>query len=141
MESNIAIIIGTALGAYSLFSMYKCFQSNSWEKTKGTVADTDIVSTRGARNTEETETIFYEYVVNGKKYRGKKVKMGIEMRFTSDNYSSARDRLSMYRIGQSVNVYYNPKNPKEACLIPGGTFGNIAGLVIAALLIGFGLKG
>ena len=78
----------------------------------------------------------YEYAVGGVSYSSSNIS------FTADQDSVsgcgfAREALKSYPPGKAVSVYYDPQNPKDSVLIPGGTNFGILGFSLLALFAGF----
>jgi hypothetical protein len=74
--------------------------------------DTDDGTTR----TNYKVSVVYNYEVNGRKYTGDRLRMGLVM---SANVTGLAKRTARrYPVGDEVEVYYNPKKPSESVLHP-----------------------
>ncbi|TLM72839.1 DUF3592 domain-containing protein [Microbulbifer harenosus] len=101
--------------------------------TRATTTGSDILE--GNRSPTSTLALEYSYTVNGKKYKSSTIKF---LRGESNNFFIERIIGRKYPVGKKVNVYYNVRNPSEACLEPGLAFGAILGflIVLSFLLCG-----
>jgi hypothetical protein len=94
--------------------------ANAWPTTVGYVTDAWIsersVTTGRTSRPDYSPRLRYEYVVNGRRYEGDRIRAGQEG-------FSARWRataiLTRYQIGTEVTVYYDPDDPGRAVLEPG----------------------
>ena len=93
--------------------------------TRSTTTGSDIHE--GNRNPVSTLILEYSYTVKGRKYKCSNIKF---LRGESNNFFIERIIGRKYPVGKKVNVYYNVRNPSEACLEPGLTFGAILGFLI-----------
>lgn len=79
--------------------------SINWPHVEGKVSQSaNPAHLRGAK---DPETVWYEYMVDGKKYDACRVRF-----FEPDVLSNAQS-------GAIVQVFYDPKHPREACLVRG----------------------
>lgn len=112
------------------------FSSLYWQKALGTVIASNVVScSRKYQSPDYRTEITYRYLVEGVAYSSKNVS------FTNDGVSTgcghARELAGQYPIGKNMVVYYDPKNPKSAVLLPGGT--NYVSIGLSLFLIFLGL--
>jgi hypothetical protein len=82
--------------------------------------------------------VIYVYEVNGKQYRGTRVRFGGT---GAMHPAAAQQVLAMYPIGATVSVYYDPERPGQSVLIPGGATPDKrllwgAGMSAGAVMIG-----
>ncbi len=98
------------------------YASINWKVTSGkiTTSKAIICHRKYSLSTDYQAVIVYSYVVNGVPYSSSQIS------FTSDQFAglgcgSAEKAMEMYPLGSSVSVHYNPQNPKDSVLIPGGT--------------------
>jgi hypothetical protein len=107
------IVGGLVLFALGLFTRIKTKASLSWPKTSGLVLESSI-KTDGSQGVRVVcPNVVYEYTVAGKTYRSSQ--LALEESDINDS-NDARQRAEQHPVGQQVDVYYNPKNPKDAVL-------------------------
>ena len=94
------------------FNLTKQIYSSEYPKVMGTITVSKMDdSYNGNGMSKQTAVIRYDYNVNGKNFVG-----GL-CRYATINTS--QELLATYKAGDTVTVYYNPKNPKDAILLPG----------------------
>jgi hypothetical protein len=77
--------------------------------------------------------ISYRYEVCGNSYTGEVVELGGRLRATQ---RQIHDQVAQYPSGAAATVYYNPQDPREACLLrqgPGGWMSILGGSGFALL--------
>eukprot|EP00735_Rhodelphis_limneticus_P004463 TRINITY_DN1604_c1_g1::TRINITY_DN1604_c1_g1_i1::g.17901::m.17901 TRINITY_DN1604_c1_g1::TRINITY_DN1604_c1_g1_i1::g.17901 ORF type:complete len:188 (+),score=13.23,DUF3592/PF12158.3/1.1e-07 TRINITY_DN1604_c1_g1_i1:39-566(+) len=86
--------------------VYKGYISEQWKTTYG-----EVLEVEAARflNFFEYTKIKYDYEVEGKRYIGDRINFG----------EAAIHYFHMFRTGDPVNVYYDPKKPSDCVLQPG----------------------
>ena len=109
--------------------------SGGWQSTSGVVIDSHVVEVRSygkGTHVEYIPQISYEYESPHGLLRSDK------MTYAGPGAKAYRFQaekvVAQYEPGISVTVYYNPKNPRQACLEPGRTRDGIAFIVIGVLL-------
>ena len=131
-------LMGVGLIIWGRFHKAKVEKVKTWPRASGKILSsgvrTEHVRRRRGGSTTHYFDVRYAYEVQGTDYESDNFHVG------ADNIS-ARDipRVqAAYPVGASVQVYYNPANPKESAL-EGGS-GNQALLFVGGLfaLIGFG---
>jgi hypothetical protein len=108
-----------------LFGAYRWQQFNAmaaWPSTQGKVLRSQLRASDGLKSAD----VEYEYRVIGTRYVSTHRSAGI-----SDSDTNADDIVTVYPVGESVTVFYNPENPQEAMLERGNN-------VLALALIGAG---
>jgi hypothetical protein len=104
------------LWLWYFFELLRSLLSCRWPSTHGTLhqfAQLDV--NLGDRIHEYAAQ--YSYVVDGKEYEGRRVSL-IRLSPSLENSRRIRNRLSFVSPGV-VRVYYHPKQPRVAVLIPG----------------------
>ncbi len=103
--------------------------SMAYTKTHGAISHSFEYSARGGR----ASSLLYTYNVDGKTFESDRV--------SYDPYYRQRTQ----KLGEQVDVYYDQKNPKESCLVPGvepfhiGFKSNVGLLMIfIGAILGFG---
>lgn len=141
MYLYIFFTIAGALGIYSSILDLKHWKAfSSWPQTEGTIIHSQATETFNKKNA----IIFFDYHVNGTRYKGRKVVAGGRMGGKgAKRMAIATELLSRYPLERKVMVHYSPSNPKVAYLekaeklkyeglIVGPLFLIIAGLFIWA---------
>lgn len=89
------------------------------DPTTATVTDLGIETKETDDGTEYRPVVTYEYSVDGRTYRQSNVYPGSFTRWKVSE-REVRATLAEYEIGQTVTVYYNPKQHSHAYLREGG---------------------
>ena len=136
----IPFALGALLVVNSVYALLVLRRMNNWLETPGRILNRELE--RDPVDKDETETVLYEYVVDGKRYTSSRVRLGVDFRMTLENSSTAQERLDRYsHIGQVVTVFYDPQNPRRACLEKSGSGSNLfalgIGLVLTAMALWF----
>lgn len=108
-----AVFVWLGWGYYS-----KAQQSESWPETAGKIIESKVVEASRSRSGSSSKSMYkawvsYDYEVNGQKYRGDQVGF---MDGSSSSQKGVAEEVRKYPVGRAVTVYYNPADPKEACL-------------------------
>lgn len=138
-----AIAVIAAIGAVRQF--VRRSHSKSWPIAAGRITVSEVtVETRTETDSDNTtrrvtmygSRIAYAYSVGGVAYEGHLVDWidGVQ----TSMEGPARRTVEKYPVGQSVNVYYDPANPKMAVLEPWRLKGI---LFIVLLTVVFGIAG
>jgi len=109
----IFIAVAAALGAYTV----RVEGARKWPIVNGTVVHASLARYSDPdRQTMETGSIEYRYAVKGHQYIGR------DFGFARDVQDPAvRALILAHPDGANIKVYYNPRSPAEAVLIPGAT--------------------
>lgn len=119
--------------AYGLFQQ---FRSNGYETTKGTIVASSVAKKKGSKgSTHYSAEIRYQYAVGSEAFTGNKLRYSINK---DQKQSRAEYEIRNHPVGKEVTVYYDPKEPKEAVLIPGTRAGEFLPILF---LIPFNLMG
>ena len=99
--------------------------SKQWPKVSGKIIEISDFSS------DSKYRLKYEYTLNRNTYNNSRIIFS-----TSKTYIKlrAREFENKYALNQIVNVFYNPKNPKQAVLEPGRNDG-----AVLVILLLFGL--
>jgi Protein of unknown function (DUF3592) len=137
---TLVLVLGTSL-CFSLpaWLFWEAIRPFSWSNTAGTVVSSTVVKGNLHRVTY-TLTVVYTYTVNGKLYESNTLSNGPT--WASKDLRSVKRKASRFTPSQSINVYYNPRNPEQAVIelfslsLP--TFGllSLVGVVILCINIG-----
>lgn len=101
-----------------------------WPSVQGEIIDSKVESYKigGDRPTQRYGvSLEYEYEIKGQSFTGSSYSYGpdgpdpiVDETGYVDTETEATAFLPQYPKGKTVTVYYNPDNPREACLLVGG---------------------
>ena len=127
-NSIIVIIAMLVMGWYSGRGIALLATSSYWTSTQGVIVVSKIG--RSSRGLSEFPRIEYSYKVNGVRYIGNEIDFG-QWSYDIPHY------LSLYPVGRSVSVYYDPAAPKDAVLSKSGSvLSNLFGCLFAFSIAG-----
>ena len=104
----------------------------NWPVATGEITRSELRKTGRARPLYRAK-IHYRYSVKGRDYAGRRVSPGGDLAGPRDQ---ARARLAAYPSGATVEVRYNPANPKEAYLEWDSAHGRSAMPLAVVLMVG-----
>ncbi|MCA9135552.1 MAG: DUF3592 domain-containing protein [Planctomycetales bacterium] len=136
------MVVGIAVLHSSLQTWRRAGSSQNWPVAQGQVLSSEVVqeegylqsdraSSRGEPTTFYSPHVQYEYVVDGKTYRGERITM---MDGSSTDQHRSELIVQEYRPGP-VLVHYDPQAPQNALLKPEDVSGIVPGVVIALAMI------
>jgi hypothetical protein len=133
----VAALFGVAGSPISGYFLTKIFlearASASWPSVSGTVTKAQVGSAGFGRYFAD---VSYIYHIGGNDLTGTRVR-------ASDGEYDGRDgaiqAIRGLSVGQTVLVFYDPSDPRQAVLRPGASFQEYALLVIPLLMFGSGL--
>jgi hypothetical protein len=143
-----AAVFGGVLLLATAVKMREVWRARGWLTVPGRIVSSKVESRRrtgvggkaGAMG--NYPAVVYEYVVQGRKYTGKRLSIGEEV---AD--AGVERTLGRYPKGAEVDVYYNPAKPQEAVLerdLPpnfGKAIGGLLAFIIgAAVILPIGFK-
>lgn len=132
------LLIGAGLMLYGLRQRIRAGASASWPRVLGKALTAWVkkqVVTSGKSSSRQTwyrPTVEYEYLVNGVLYRADRIAFG---NVSSQNEENAQRLLDQIVKAGSVQVYYNPQNPKDAVLLNTSAPGSMGFILGGATLI------
>lgn len=146
-------MICLALGAspamvYVLLGPGPAVASSTWPTTPGVVENHEFTtSLKGVRPILGVTPAYrgfrvkYRYEVGGVEYANdRRSYSGDPAEGLRDTAEGRRELNERYPLGQACTVHYNPNNPAESCLEPGGGTTEIAvGWVLSAFFLSLGL--
>jgi hypothetical protein len=129
--------MGAFVAALAISMELQIRAANQWPTASGKIMSSGTQEYRdsGADHSRlkmYRSKVVYEYHVAGQKYTSDKITQGEKL--GSSSQSLAGRTASKYKVGDSVQVYYNPKNPSEAILNRTPTSRLIVWLLAAGLL-------
>lgn len=109
MFATVSLTVGLGLIALAVWMFTKSQQCKSWPSIQGVILESRI----DADSLETMQPVLrYEYVVTGRKFVGHRVAFS--------GYGVSRTAmealLAPYKVGQTVRVHYDPRNPARAVL-------------------------
>ncbi|MBL0921153.1 MAG: DUF3592 domain-containing protein [Phycisphaerales bacterium] len=103
--------------------------SRGWPQASGAVLESRLVEESIDRH---VAVVVYEYVVDGSRHQGRRVRHGDD--WWTQSTCDARADVSRYPAGRPVRVRYKPASPGESVLEPGAGAG-VWGLVVAGAVL------
>jgi hypothetical protein len=144
MAGGIALVaLGLLAGAWAIVGdLRRAVVARDWPGVDGLVTQSVVEAHGSGDERSEKHVLCYRYEVQGVEYVGKRIKAGGELDLTifgsaNHTWSTAQLRQTRYRPGRGVYVLYNPVNPKDCCLEPGG-MGNALAEVIVSIALAVG---
>jgi hypothetical protein len=137
------IIVGIVFLLFALRSRRKVRESQTWERTSGTVLFSDV-DTRGSTDSDGHTSIshypkiVYEYRVMGQTYRSDRFNLG---EVGLGNYNKVAAKVAQYPQGAIIDVYYNPANPVECVLERTAPSSNIMLVVVVVIFASLACTG
>lgn len=120
-------IIGCLFICGSIKSLIITLLSVNWVKTKGIILESYLTSDADGGYFINLK---FSYTVNGRHYLSTRIyPPGLPV---SNNKKAAE--AEMRPIGQEIEIYYNPRNSKEACLYVNQNYVTIILLVVAGII-------
>jgi len=108
----------------------KAYSTQAWSRTQGKIISAELFeSTTSSGSTNYGVDLLYEYTVDGKRLEGSNVSTG-NPHLISWRKKKVEARLSLYQVGQEVDVFYSADNPADAVLRRGL---GLSGCMYAAL--------
>jgi len=115
------ILLGVVLIGLTLRALKLSIATFNWQKTSGVVGIGPIDEYRGYIRVKGNQ-LAYGYHVGGKEHFSKRIVAAIP-----DNlfvylifFNSTSFAQNNFKHGQTVDVFINPNNPSQSCLIQGG---------------------
>jgi hypothetical protein len=128
MLSIMGFFIGLACGGIVYKSKLKLEESKTWPSVQGKVEQLKPSIAGWEEVTIYHTNIVYSYEFQGSTYKGKVIRLR--------GKETKADEMT-YPKGRIVNVYVNPRNPKEAVLETGGSFDSEDLLFLGCSIFGF----
>ncbi len=131
------LILVIALSAFGLAGLYQSIKgftmlraAQAWPSVNGTItAFTETEKTAIHKSpTTRSLALTYHYSVNGTEYIGHTDYFGVKI-------SSHNSHMTAYKKGETIPVYYNPKNPTQSVLKPASYRGIIFPLLASLIFL------
>jgi hypothetical protein len=115
---------GLAVLLFGLAFMAYVRKAAKWPVTRGRIVAADVQAFQDRRHSwsdyayrrHYKPSVVYEYEVNGRKYRGDRLTIGVVVSATLPGF--ARRTAARYPVGTEVDVHYDPNKPGESVLHP-----------------------
>ena len=139
------IFVGVATGAFFIYRIYQAAASNRWPFVLGELESSElkqiVLEGRDADGSANLAAAWvvnfsYDYTVANAQYRGKRVTYSDGINKTRRALRKLQDK---YRGKSTIQVYYNPGNPRQSVLVPGLSLYNFTPLITSSLFVAFGL--
>ena len=139
-------LVGAICIAVAIRNGRRAKTSLAWPMTQGRITSSRLVeyshSSEHGDSSSYGPKVEYEYGVAGQTYRGKRVSFGSEA-----SYNKAREQavVERYKVGTSVEVFYDPASPADAVLERRAASSTVilllVGVALIAMTLLFGLVG
>ncbi|MFH7036906.1 DUF3592 domain-containing protein [Flavobacterium plurextorum] len=123
------LLIGLGTLSFSSYNIFKALQAKGWTPVSANIEKTDITSHSNKGTVSHEVIVRYLYVIEGKKYSGKRIAFGYGM----NNIDDHDGLYSKLENSKKVLVYVNPSNNEESVIVPGMN-DSITGLLIFTIL-------
>ncbi len=110
---TLLLLVGVGVVIHFIRTSRKVEAAQLWPSVKGLVT-TSVVKRGGGKNRVYRAKIRYTYSVHGHEFTGRRYALGGEL--DTSNRARAEARCAKYPEGSEPEVYYDPSNPKDACL-------------------------
>lgn len=113
------------------------WQASKWPVARGRIVSSGVESYEdssdddGPNRTRYKSSVVYTYEVNGRKYSGDRVVIGVTTSATIPRFAKRTARK--YPVGHEVDVFYNPESPGESVLEPYSRWHYLLWLMAAAM--------
>jgi hypothetical protein len=146
IAGGIILLIGVVIFGGAMLAKSRTAKTAKWPSVKGRITRSEIVTsatkTGPVVKVEPVAEISYDYSVEGRQYEGYRLRVIPMLHSTAP---TPEETVARYRLGKTVEVYYDPDDPADALLTP--VPGNDAAKMMTALfyvgpcvgLIGIGL--
>ena len=110
---TLLLLVGVGVVVQFIRTSRKVDAAQLWPSVKGLVT-TSVVERSGGKNRVYSAKIRYTYSVHGFEFTGRRYALGGEL--DTSNRARAEARCAKYPEGSEPEVFYDPSNPKDACL-------------------------
>lgn len=124
-----ALLCGLLLLGVGGRVLLRSLPTTSWPSTLGVVEQSSVQPI--GRSGPDEARVSYRYVVAGRSYTGTRIGYALP---SSD--AGARTLANRYSQGSEVRVYYDPGDPADSVLLPGGSGRGLLVLLAGATLLG-----
>jgi hypothetical protein len=108
------LFMGLAMLGYLGLLRFRAGRAMSWPSVRGEVIGNDVIKEcAGPSSNCYKPVITYKYSVKGVTYESDRLYIG---RQAISHQLRAKRLIEKYPVGSEANVYYDPEDPKSACL-------------------------
>jgi len=132
-------LFGIVWTAISLYLVDRSRRSQSWPEAVGTVVSAEVRKVVSGEASTYEPYIKYRYCVGADNCENDAYALAA-LPWTADP-APAQAILKGYLVGGQVPVFYDPSNPKNSVLVPGGSRGNWYFLLLGFVFIAAGALG
>jgi hypothetical protein len=134
------ISVGLLLSLYNLVLIVRAKSTENWDRTDGTITDSELVDCTSIGETDSTfkPKVEYSYALNGNEYKSKRIYFGSHI-MTSYNKRHCQKLVEKYPKGTKVIVYFDRANEKQSVLETGIKYQIIFGFILGLIITGIGL--
>lgn len=130
---SIAFLIGIGCILYGIHNIMKNRQSKYWPTTYGEIRKVELSVTEDSDGVNLYKNrVEYKYYVEGEEFISNNIAFGYT---SSANEEAHRNIYEKIKKAKIVEVYYNPKNHKEAVMAPGINAGGSIWIILGSLII------
>lgn len=122
-------LLGGLIAIYALYMQNRAEDTQSWKSTTGLMVEARIVERTTDDGIDYKLRVGYSYRVGDEVYHGRRISFALKDYY--DDRAEAEYALTDYLDRDQVEVYYNPKNPRDAVLERGAGRGGSMGALIA----------
>ena len=139
------IAFGILISLFFLYRIYQAMASTRWPSVIGELDSAELKEVvyrgRAAHGGPDEASAWvvnfnYRYTVADMNYNGKRVTYSDGINKTM---RALRKLQKKYQGADQIQVFYNPKNPRQSVLVPGATLFNFTPLITCALFVAAGL--
>jgi hypothetical protein len=118
-------------------------ETRSWTRTGGRIVESRVEELPGPA--EEGGPRFrpvvrYAYEARGRRYESEQLEVGTSAAVARSDRGEAQRQVSRHPAGRDVDVWFDPRDPREAVLVRGVPRAQIAAAAVVGLaLVGVGL--
>lgn len=133
------LAIGLTISVVGLRGCYYAGASMQWPSARGVVTESRIGRSRGGNRTTYAPEVRYSYEVEGHGFTGERIYFsGIDL---SSDHAYALEITDRFAVGREVRVYYHPRDPALAVLLPGIRRETVFTFVVGGAFAAFALLG
>ncbi|GAA4430869.1 DUF3592 domain-containing protein [Bremerella cremea] len=112
----IFVAFGVVFLGYGLGQIFQAHQATQWPMVQGEIVSSELKSHTNKNSHSWRCEVQYAYQVEGVSYRGDRIAFGYDGTNREKLHADLHRKL---KAAEVVDVYYNPANPSESCLVPG----------------------
>jgi len=141
------MVAGIAVSCWAANQLWKAFASTRWPSAEGRVISSSVEMVeevhrlrRGSRIEAPAyrAAVTYSYRVGDALYTGDRVSFGD---YSSSIPGHARNICERYPPGKTIEVYYDPEDPRVSVIEPGVSVGAVMPLLIGLVFVTVGVIG